>query len=83
MTEEKMGRTKGDEEGESWSRSTTEVLKETEKEEREMYMPPSPAKKNTATIKKDAIVSHHLDQGTVGLLDNERRIYTSGDVDTC
>jgi hypothetical protein len=58
MKEEKMGRTKGDEEGESWSRSTTEVLKETEKEEREMYMPPSPAKNNTATIRKDTIVSH-------------------------
>jgi hypothetical protein len=39
MKEEKMGRMKGDKEGESWSRSTTEVLKDTEKEEREMCMP--------------------------------------------
>jgi hypothetical protein len=58
MKEEKMGRIKGDKEGESWSRSTTEVLKDTEKEEREMCMPPSVMTKNTSTIRKDTILSH-------------------------
>jgi hypothetical protein len=65
------------------SRSTTEVLKDTEKEESKMYMPPSVSKKNTAPNKKETIVSHHPDQGTMGLLDKERRICTSGDVGTC
>jgi hypothetical protein len=49
---------KGDEGGESWSWSTTEMLKDTEKEEREMCMPPSVVTKHTSTIRKDTVVSH-------------------------